>query len=156
MFNFHYTLYEQISSSWSQAVVWRCSIKKFLKIPESFFRESRYLIACDIVKKGTPVQRFLCEFCWIFKNIYFVEQLWIAATVIKSCIHAFMKRTSRLKQNSNSILSFCAPFLSFLCLRGGGGHGISNAWILSFEHQIHRYIACKFKSLKQKVFLIRQ
>ena len=121
MFNFHYTLYEQISSSWSQAVVWRCSIKKFLKIPESFFRESRYLIACDIVKKGTPVQRFLCEFCWIFKNIYFVKQLWIAATVIKSCIHAFMKRTSRLKQNSNSILSFCAPFLSFLCLRVGGG-----------------------------------
>ena len=111
MFNFHYTLYEQISSSWSQAVVWRCSIKKFLKIPESFFRESRYLIACDIVKKGTPVQRFLCEFCWILLNY--------CDKIMYPCIYE--KNVTAKTEFEFNFVILCPFFIFFVLERGRGG-----------------------------------
>ena len=32
--------------------------------------------ACNFIKKGTLTQLFSCEFCNIFKSIYFTEHLW--------------------------------------------------------------------------------
>ena len=37
---------------------------------------------CNIIKRKTPAQVFSCDFCKIFKNIYFVEHLWAAACAL--------------------------------------------------------------------------
>ena len=38
------------------------------------------LQACNFVKE-TPAQVFSCEYCEIFKNTYFEEHLWTAASI---------------------------------------------------------------------------
>ena len=37
--------------------------------------------ACNFIKKETLAQVFSCEICEISKNIFFTEQLWVAASV---------------------------------------------------------------------------
>ena len=53
----------------TETVVRMCSVKKvFLKIcrPQG----------CNFIKKETLSQMFSCEFCEVFKNIFFIEHLW--------------------------------------------------------------------------------
>ena len=62
--------------------------KVFLKFPQnsqentcttvSFSIKCR--LACNFIKKGTLVQVFSCEFCEIFKNIYFYRTRLAAAS----------------------------------------------------------------------------
>ena len=35
---------------------------------------------CNFIKKQTLTQAFSCEFCEIFKNIFFVEHFWVTAS----------------------------------------------------------------------------
>ena len=37
-------------------------------------------LVLNFILKGTPTQVLSCEFCELFKNTYFVEDLWIAAS----------------------------------------------------------------------------
>ena len=37
--------------------------------------------ACNFIKKEAVAQMFSCEFCKIFKNSFFTEQLWAAAFI---------------------------------------------------------------------------
>ena len=37
--------------------------------------------ACNFIKKEILAQVFICEFCEIFKNTFFTEQLWVTASV---------------------------------------------------------------------------
>ena len=62
----------------------RCPVKKiFLKIPQNSQENTCAIVsfliklpqACNLVKKETLTQVFSCEFCEIFKNTFFTEQL---------------------------------------------------------------------------------
>ena len=44
---------------------------------------------CNPIKKKTMTQVFSCEFCEIFKNTFFKENLWITASVLQ-----FLMRTT--------------------------------------------------------------
>ena len=39
------------------------------------------ILACNFIKKETLAQVFCCEFCEIFKNLFFTEHLWATASV---------------------------------------------------------------------------
>ena len=62
-----------------------CSVKKvFLKILQNFtgkicsrasFSIKLYTEACNFIKNETLAQVFCCEFCEIFKNTFFIDQL---------------------------------------------------------------------------------
>ena len=52
--------------------------------------------ACNFVKKEIPAQVFSCEFCEIYKNIFFTEHLWETAHVIVSA--------TELNSLSNAVL----------------------------------------------------
>ena len=60
----------------------RCSFKKeFLKISTNsreniWFRPE----ACNFIKKETPTKVFSCEFCEVFKNIFFTENVPITSS----------------------------------------------------------------------------
>ena len=41
----------------------------------SFVVSRELLSTCSFMKKGNPTQVLFCEFCEIFKNIYFIEHL---------------------------------------------------------------------------------
>ena len=54
-------------TTFSEAVTLRCSVKKvFLKISK-ISQEN----ACNFIKKETLAQVSFCEFCKVFKNIFF-------------------------------------------------------------------------------------
>ena len=58
----------------------RCSIKKlFLKIFRNIRREAG-LQACNFIKNTLPTHVFSCEYCEIFKNVYFEEHFGTAAS----------------------------------------------------------------------------
>ena len=65
----------------------RCSYKKTHKIQqENTCERVSFLIklqalACIFIKKETLVQVLSCEFCEIFKNTFFIDQLWMTAFV---------------------------------------------------------------------------
>ena len=44
-------------------------------VPESLFYKGFRPQACNFIKRETLAQVFSCEFCEIFKNIYFQEHL---------------------------------------------------------------------------------
>ena len=70
----------------SEAAVQRCSIKKeFLKILQNSqentcvrvsFLQKLQDSTCNFIKKETLAEVFSCEFCEIFKNIFFIEHPW--------------------------------------------------------------------------------
>ena len=71
----------------------RCSIKK----PEAF----------NFIKKETVAQMFSCEFCEIFKNIFFAEKIWVAASVFWIQFHLISPiclRSILLEQSSLTFL----------------------------------------------------
>ena len=43
----------------------------------------------QLYEKETPTQVFSCEICEIFKNTYFEEHLWMAASTIKKSIDCY-------------------------------------------------------------------
>ena len=69
-------------------VIHRCSVEKvFLKISQNSQKNTCTWVsfnkvaglrpeACNFIKKETLAQVFSCEFCEIFKNPFFIEQLW--------------------------------------------------------------------------------
>ena len=59
----------------SEAVVRSCSVKGVSKNFEKFFAKYRRRIQKSLL------QAFSCEFCEIFKNIYFLEHLWLHTSV---------------------------------------------------------------------------
>ena len=88
-----------------QTSIWRCSVKRkdilknFAKFTEKHFCRSvlfdkvagwkpetfrsshwRCFVKQGILKKVTPKKVFPCEFCELFKNIYFVEDLQMAGS----------------------------------------------------------------------------
>ena len=41
-------------------------------------------MSCNVIKKETPSQVFSCQFCEIFKNIFFIEHLrWLLLPILK-------------------------------------------------------------------------
>ena len=79
----------------SEVVVQRCSVKKvFLKISQnsqentcaSLFLNKVAGATGNFIKKETLAQMFSCEFCEIFKNICFTENLWTTASEKWSCL----------------------------------------------------------------------
>ena len=58
----------------------RCSIKKCSWKFCKFYRKTSVPEYCNFIKKETPRQYFFCEFCKIFKNIFFTERLWTTAS----------------------------------------------------------------------------
>ena len=50
-------------------------------VRESVFLSAVFSTACNFIKKETLAQVFSCQFCEIFKNTYFIEHLWMAASV---------------------------------------------------------------------------
>ena len=68
-----------------EAVLQRCSVEKaFLEILQNSLENTCVRVsiliklqaqACNFIKKETLAQVFYCEFCEIFKNIYFKELL---------------------------------------------------------------------------------
>ena len=70
------------SSSWKQL---------FLKISQDLqdntcavvFVVTKLQVACNFIKKETPVLVFSCEFCRISKSNFFIEHLWTATVVWK-------------------------------------------------------------------------
>ena len=40
--------------------------------------------ACNFIKKETLAQVFSCEFCKIFKNTFFTEQLWTTDSAMRT------------------------------------------------------------------------
>ena len=77
-------------------------------------------MACNFIKKETVAQAFTCEFCEIFKNVFFTERLLMTASkynhletpksLLFTCLHiTFDKKliTFRLKErNTESVESF--------------------------------------------------
>ena len=59
----------------TEAVVRRCSVKKLCRSLN--FNEVSGWRPATFLRK-TSVQVFSCEFCTVFKNIYFIEHLWMA------------------------------------------------------------------------------
>ena len=49
-------------------------------VPDSLSRVSE---VCNFIEHGTPTQGFFCEFCEIFKNTFFTEHRWAAASEFK-------------------------------------------------------------------------
>ena len=55
-------------------------LKIFAKFKEKLLRQSLFFYkvanqACNFIKKETPAQLFLCVFCEIFKNIFFLQNI---------------------------------------------------------------------------------
>ena len=77
-------------------------------------------MACNFIKKKAVAQVFTCEFCEIFKNVFFTERLLMTASkynhletpksLLFTCLHiTFDKKliTFRLKErNTESVESF--------------------------------------------------
>ena len=66
-----------------------CSIKKgvlknFAIFTEKHLCQSLFL-CCNFIKNEALAQEFSCEFCKIFKIIFFTEHLWMTASIYKSC-----------------------------------------------------------------------
>ena len=69
----------------SEVVVQRCSKEGFLKISQnleentcagvSFYNRVEDLGPASIFEKETPTLVFFCEFCKIYKNNFFIENL---------------------------------------------------------------------------------
>ena len=65
----------------------RCSYEKTHKIQQEntcervSFLIKLQVLACIFIKKETLVQVLSCEFCEIFKNTFFTDQLWVTAFV---------------------------------------------------------------------------
>ena len=76
---------------WTEAVVWRCSVKKmFLEIlqnsQENTCAKVSFLIklqveAFNFIKKETLIQVFSCEFCEISKDSFSYKTLPMATSV---------------------------------------------------------------------------
>ena len=49
------------------------------QLPEVFCKKKPE--ACNFIKKETLAQVLSCEFCIIFKNIFFTEHLWTTASL---------------------------------------------------------------------------
>ena len=67
-----------------EAVIQRCSVKRFLEISQNS-QENTCAEACNFIKKETLAQVFSCEFCKISKNTFFIEHLWRLLLVLVSC-----------------------------------------------------------------------
>ena len=87
-----------------EAVVQRCSVKKvFLKILQNSQANTcargSFLIklqACNFIKKESLAQVFSCEFCEIFKNIFFHRHLrWLLLSSFKLNDLLWYSRISR-------------------------------------------------------------
>ena len=50
------------------------NLVKYQKVSKYYENDCRYL-----VKRDTPEQVFLCEFCYVFDDTFFTEQLWKTA-----------------------------------------------------------------------------
>ena len=79
-----------------EAFVWRCSVKEvFIKISQNSW-ENTCMGACKpatLSKKENPINLFSCEFCEIFKNIFFTEPLRTAASVPTGSIFVSWKNS---------------------------------------------------------------
>ena len=53
-------------------------------VPGSFFNKVTGVRPTTLLKKETLAQLFSCEFCQMFKNIFFTKHLWTAASVTHS------------------------------------------------------------------------
>ena len=51
-------------------------------VPELFFLTKLDSINCNFIKKEILIPVLFCEFCEIFKNIFFIEHLRAIATVM--------------------------------------------------------------------------
>ena len=40
----------------------------------------RWRKTCNFIKKETPTQLFSCRFCYILKNTFFTEHLWVTTS----------------------------------------------------------------------------
>ena len=52
-----------------------------------------------LLKKETLVQVFSCEFCEIFKNTFFIAQLWTTASEMNSYIYIKLTHFKRVSIN---------------------------------------------------------
>ena len=83
-----------------------CSVKKdilrsFAKFTWKHLYRSLFINKILEIKKETPTQIFSCEFNEIFKNTFFTEHFWMAASVhINHCI-SFLNRFNKLWMQGN-------------------------------------------------------
>ena len=88
----------------------RCSIKKvFLKISQNSQENTCARVsscrphARNFIKRETLAQVFSCEFCEIFKNTFFTEQLWTTASELNpKCFFFYFFLSGKL----NRLVSF--------------------------------------------------
>ena len=94
----------------------RCFIKKLFLIISQYSQENTcvgvsFLINCLLIKglqlysKETPAQVFSWEYCQIFKNNYFEEHLWTAASESFS-FYQFYVSLNVFLQEQNNIASY--------------------------------------------------
>ena len=88
--------------------------------PEVFCKKG--VQACNFIKKETLAQVFSCEFCEIFKNIYFIEHLrWLLLTVNR--FHARVQSSTC----TNYGKYLCESIMAVLTPKSG----IRISWIIS-------------------------
>ena len=109
----------------SEAVIQRCSVKKVL---------------LKIIRKiSVPESRESCEFCGIFRNIYFVEHL---------LTHTCMKWTKQWKNILTNIFTenhwwWCPLILKYSCRFEGSEHGCLQFYLKRTQSQIRSCKTCK-------------